>query len=302
MNGIVFDIQHYAIYDGPGIRTTVFLKGCLLRCVWCQNPESQRRTPDVSYFRERCADCGACVEVCPGDALELTEEGVHREAELCKVCGSCIQACPNQARDLIGRRLTVPEIVEVVSRDKPFYDNSGGGVTISGGEPTFQPDFLLALLRALRKEGVHTAVETCGFFREQVLEPLIDLVDLFLYDLKHMDPAVHKQFTAVSNELILSNFTEILSRVGSDRIVPRVPIIPGFNSDPESFDALTEFLRSVGYSGPVHLMPYNKLAKTKYEKVGMGTAYRDMGDLTTEQLEAIVARVEGASFPVVCNH
>jgi pyruvate formate lyase activating enzyme len=232
----------------------------------------------------------------------MTNDGVRRDAELCKVCGSCVSACPNQAREIIGRRLRVSEVVEVVSRDKPFYENSGGGVTISGGEPTFQAGFLLELLRAFQNQQIHTAIETCGLFPEGVLERLTERVDLFLYDLKHMDPGLHEEFTAVSNERILANFEEVLRRVGSERIVPRVPVIPGFNSDPESFEPLTAFLRGVGYAGPLHLMPYNKLAKTKYQKVGMGSSYQDMGDLTPAQLDAIVACIEEASFPVVCNH
>ena len=302
MHGIVFDIQHYAIYDGPGIRTTVFLKGCPLRCAWCHNPESQREAPEISYFRERCRECGSCVAACPAGALQLTDHGVLRDVRLCRACATCVEACPNGARELIGREMSVAEVVDAVVRDKPFYDNSGGGVTLSGGEPTMQRDFLLQLLAALKREGLHTALETCGFFQDNVVDLLVGLVDLFLYDIKQIDTEAHRQFTGVSSERVLTNFTAILGRVGSQRLLPRVPVIPGFNAGLEVLDGITDFLRQAGYSGPVHLIPYNRMARTKYEKVGMGSKYADMGDLNPSQLQAIIDRLEQQSFAVVCNH
>jgi pyruvate formate lyase activating enzyme len=302
VRGIVFDIQHYAIYDGPGIRTTVFFKGCPLRCAWCHNPESQRPAPEVGYVRERCQACGSCVAVCPAGALQLTDEGVRRDVKLCKACAMCVEACPNGARELIGREMSVADVVDGVVRDKPFYDNSGGGVTLSGGEPTMQRDFLLSLLAALKREGIHTALETCGFFQENLVDSLVAVVDVFLYDIKHIDLEAHKRFTGVSSERVLNNFTAILDSVGSQRILPRVPVIPGFNADLQVLDEITDFLRQAGYSGPVHLMPYNRMARTKYEKVGMGSKYADMGELAPSRLQAIVDRIEQRSFPVVCNH
>jgi pyruvate formate lyase activating enzyme len=327
VRGIVFDIQHYAIYDGPGIRTTVFFKGCPLRCTWCHNPESQRPAPEIGYIRERCQACGSCVAVCPAGALQLTDDGspsprpsptlrkrageggssastveVVRDVRLCKACATCVAACPNGARELIGREISVADVLDAVVRDKPFYDHSGGGVTLSGGEPTTQRDFLLQLLAALKRAGLHTALETCGFFQDNLVDPLVDLVDVFLYDIKHIDPEAHRRFTGVSSERVLANFIAILGRAGSRRILPRVPVIPGFNSDLEVLEEITDFLRQAGYSGPVHLMPYNRMARTKYEKVGMGSQYTDMGDLTPSQLQAIVDRIEQRSFPVVCNH
>ena len=302
MHGIVFDIQHYAIYDGPGIRTTVFLKGCPLRCAWCHNPESQREAPEVSYLRERCKACGSCVAVCPAGALQLTDDGVLRDVRLCRACATCVEACPNGARELIGREMSVADVMDAVVRDQPFYDHSGGGVTLSGGEPTVQRYFLLQLLAALKRASLHTALETCGFFHDNLVDSLVSLVDLFLYDIKHIDPESHKRFTEVSNERVLTNFTAILGRVGSQRVLPRIPVIPGFNTGPQALDGITDFLRQAGYSGPVHLMPYNRMARTKYEKVGMRAQYTDMGDLTPSQLQAIVDRIEQRSFPVVCNH
>lgn len=202
--------------------------------------------------------------------------------------------------ELIGREISSEEIVAIVSRDKPFYDNSGGGVTISGGEPTAQKDFLLAVLTGLKEKGIHTAVETCGSFSEDLIEHLLPLVDLFLFDIKHIDSHMHKRFTGVSNERILSNYSEIVRGSGSERIVPRIPLIPEFNADSRSIDEIISFLKEVRYRGPVHLMPYNRMAKTKYEKLGRGDAYRDMGEQTDEDVRNITERF-AKEYSVVCN-
>jgi len=203
--------------------------------------------------------------------------------------------------ETIGKELAPEEIVETVARDGAFYDGSGGGVTISGGEPTFQAEFLLEILRAVREERIHTALETCGYFRKELVDPLIGLVDLFLFDIKHVEPGIHKQYTGVSNEGILANFTQILSRVGSERIVPRIPVIPGFNDNPESIDKILSFLKETGHTGQVHLMPYNRMAKTKWEKIGRASSYSDMGELTEDTLDDMMSRIDAASFEAVCN-
>jgi len=301
MNGIIFDIQHYSVYDGPGIRTCVFLKGCPLRCAWCHNPESHKINPEVSYFKERCVSCGKCVEACPNEAIQLTKDGVVRDYERCTVCAKCVEACETGAMEVIGREVGAEEIAEAASRDKIFYDNSGGGVTISGGEPTVQKEFLFAILRELKNREIHTALETCGYFKDSLIDEMAGLVDLFLFDIKHMNQQAHKKFTGVSNEEILSNFEKIHSSVGSERIIPRIPLIPGFNTDPDAIDEIITFLKQIRYNGPVHFMPYNKMAKTKYEKVGKGHLYQDMGELPDEKINAIMKEIEDHSFQVVCN-
>jgi pyruvate formate lyase activating enzyme len=201
----------------------------------------------------------------------------------------------------IGKELSVNEIAESVSHDKIFYETSGGGVTISGGEPTFQADFLFEILRAVKQAGIHTAIETCGHFGDKLLDSLVELVDLFLYDIKHIDSETHKKFTGVSNETILANFSQILGRVGNERIIPRIPLISGINDDADSIDKIAAFLRQAGYRGPVHLMPYNRMAKTKWEKIGKGALYRDMGILSDETIAMIASRLETASLEPVCN-
>jgi len=302
MKGIVFDIQNYAIYDGPGIRTLIFLKGCPLKCLWCQNPESQKLYPQISYFKENCLLCETCVKSCPNNALRLIDDEIKRDTDHCILCGSCVAACPNKVMEIIGKEYSIEDLIEIALRDKPFYDNSGGGVTISGGEPTMQFNFLLELLKALKNKGIHIAIETCGYFNEDLRKDLIDNVDLFLFDIKHIDNKRHKEFTGEKNNIILSNFSNILSKTGIERIIPRIPLIPGVNTDEITIKSIISFLKNINYSGQIHLMPYNKLAKTKYEKVGMGNLYRDMGELTEEDLKKITDLFEQHSFQVVINH
>ncbi|MBN1880795.1 MAG: glycyl-radical enzyme activating protein [Deltaproteobacteria bacterium] len=300
-SGIVFDIAHYSIYDGPGIRTTVFFKGCPLRCAWCHNPESWKKKPEIGYLPSVCTGCGTCRDVCPAGAVAVVDGALFRDSSTCRVCGRCVDACPSGALEVIGGSLSTDDVLREVLVDLPFYEDSGGGVTVSGGEATMQPIFLVEVLTALKHHGIHTALETCGFFDASLVRPLDELVDLFLFDIKSLDTSRHREMTGVGIEKIIDNFTSILTLSGSSRIIPRIPIIPGFNADDDSIHSNARFLSSVEYTGPVHCMPYNTMAKSKYEKVGRADLYRDMGILSEDRLERISRIFTDAGFVVVIN-
>jgi len=299
--GIIFDIAHYSIYDGPGIRTTVFFKGCPLRCVWCHNPESWSMKPQIGYPSSLCVGCGTCQDVCPYEAITVIDGVYGRDASRCRVCGKCADSCPSGALEVIGRSVSTDEVLDEVLADRPFYEDSGGGVTVSGGEATAQSTFLLELLSALKDHGIHTALETCGFFDTSLLDPLNELVDLFLFDIKSLDSDQHREMTGVGIERITDNFTSLIGLSGSSRIIPRIPVIPGFNAQDDSISAIVRFLSSVGYTGPVHLMPYNSMAKSKYEKAGCEVLYRDMGVLTEDRLGRISDTFTDSGFDAVVN-
>jgi len=301
VSGIIFDLQYNALYDGPGIRTTVFFKGCPLRCAWCHNPESWRFEPEVTYVAGRCTGCSACVQACPRSARRLVNGRLEYDVEQCTVCGACAAACPNQAVQVVGESLPAKEVAQRIFRDKPFYEGSGGGATFTGGEPTGQFAFLVACLKETRRLGVHAAVETCGLFRTELLSDLLSLVDLFLFDLKLIDPDKHQRFTGADNKLILRNFRKIVKEAGTERIIPRLPLIPDVNDDEAEIGQVIAFLRRAGFIGEVHLMPYNPLARIKWEKIGRAGDYRDFGRLADQTMDRIVRQLEEAGFSVLVN-
>lgn len=270
LSGILFDIRRYSIHDGPGIRTTVFFKGCPLNCWWCHNPEG--KLPEIEiYLRDnRCIRCGACLDVCEPGAIYRHNDSFEVNRLLCTFCGACVQECYAEARELVGKRMTVAEVLEEIERDRPFYEQSGGGVTFSGGEPLFQPAFLAAMLQACRSQGIHTALDTCGYASWETLNHLRQDVDLFLYDLKLMDEERHRQFTGVSNQLILENLRR-LSALGSSLLV-RFPVIPYINDDEINLRQVVDFLLSLPQKYPVDLLPYHASALHKYN--GLGVEYR----------------------------
>jgi pyruvate formate lyase activating enzyme len=263
--GIVFDIKKFSIHDGPGIRTTVFFKGCPLRCWWCHNPEGLTPEPELMIQASRCIKCGACLVICTHGAISWNGNEAITDAEKCVRCGACVAACYAEARQIVGREMTVPEVMAEIERDVPFYDESGGGVTFSGGEPLLQRDFLLELLRACKARGIHTAVDTCGSAPWEVLDSVREFVDLFLYDLKLIDDTLHRKFTGVSNALILSNL-QALSQHGHGIIV-RLPLIPGINDDEENLHQIGSFAAALPHLTRIDVLPYHGLGDEKYSRL-----------------------------------
>ena len=275
--GVVFDIKHYAIHDGPGIRTTVFLKGCPLDCVWCHNPESKHPQPEFMWWPTRCIGCGCCEESCPEGAVTIGDKLVIDE-EKCVRCGSCVEGCYAEALELVGREMSVEEVMEEVRRDSMFYRESGGGVTFSGGEPLMQLMFLVELLEACKREGFHTAVDTSGQAEQAALEKIMEYTDLFLYDVKHLDPEQHRKFTGTSNELVLSNLALLRGRA----VVVRVPLVPGVNDDEENIRSMGEYVSGLEFSD-LCLLPYHKVGTEKAHRLNRETGLPFVAEAPTDE-------------------
>lgn len=289
--GIIFDISRFCVHDGPGIRTTVFLKGCPLRCAWCHNPESQKMSPEIMLAPERCAGCGACVNACAAGLHRLGDGHIYDRAA-CTGCGLCAAVCPTEALRIAGRRSTAADIMKEVLRDRAFYEESGGGITVSGGEPMMQPDFLQELLLLARQEGVHTCVETCGHAPEAAFRKIAPLVDLFLYDWKESDPEKHLSYTGADNRLILSNL-EYLSRCNAD-IILRLPFIPGYNDTKAHLAGIAALANRHPRIRRIEIMPYHPLGVSKAQELGRAETGDALPEIPGKQLlETVLNELRG---------
>jgi len=266
LKGLVFNIQRYSIHDGPGIRTTVFFKGCPLRCKWCSNPESVVPQPEIMVREARCNGCRRCIEVCSPGALSLASTGLWLDREKCDLCLKCIDACWEDAIEVAGRYMSLEEVIDECRKDELFYHNSGGGITLSGGEPLLQADFALALLNRFKILGLNTALDTCGQVQWPVLEKALESADLVLFDIKHLDPAEHRDGTGVDNKLILANFEKAMNS-GKARIWVRVPVIPGYNDSNQYMEELAGRLKGMR-AEKLSLLGYHEWGRAKYQSLG----------------------------------
>ncbi|MDH4196084.1 MAG: glycyl-radical enzyme activating protein [Candidatus Aminicenantes bacterium] len=297
MTGRVFDIKRYSIHDGPGIRTTVFLKGCSLRCLWCHNPESVDPGPELMHWPSRCSRCYSCLQACPKGALAKDAAGaVAIDRAKCDLCGQCAEACLYDALQVIGREMSVEDVLEEAGKDKIFYDQSGGGITLSGGDPSVQAGFAEALLEGCRARGIGTAVDTAGLSSNGVLDRLASKADLILYDLKVMDDVRHKELTGVSNVPVLDNLKRLAA--GRTEVWVRIPLVAGVNDDDDNIRRTIGFLSSLKTIRRVGLLPYHSSGLDKARRIGRENDFRKFEAPSEERIAAIAAAFREAGFEV----
>lgn len=280
--GLIFNIQKFSIHDGPGIRTTVFLKGCPLACKWCSNPESQFDKVQILYDVKKCVNCNTCVNTCNQNAISMTDQHIQIDTNKCIGCLQCVHNCPYQALSYEGEYKSIEEIVSTCLQDKDFYEESNGGVTISGGEGMSQPMFLKELIKTLKKHNIHVAIETTGYIKKEIFQEIAPMLDLLLFDVKHYDSELHYRGTKVHNELILSNLTWAIQQ-GID-VLPRIPVIPEFNASLEDAKGLADALIKAGATR-VQLLPFHQFGEKKYELLNRPYAYKNKKALYPEDLE-----------------
>ncbi len=262
--GVVFNIQGFSIHDGPGIRTTVFLKGCPLRCSWCANPESINHKPELAVSRSRCNNCGKCLEICPEGAIAFSSDKVIEiDRGRCTACGRCVEVCYPEALNIYGKERTVEDVFEKVQRDRIFYQGSGGGVTVSGGEPLAQPEFVTALFEACHQAGIQTCLDTCGYASPEVLKKVLALTDHVLYDIKHMDSKVYRRFTGKPNDLILANAKAVA--MSGVSVLFRMPLIPTVNDSLQNIRVAAHFLKTLRDDITIEVLPYHRMGMGKYK-------------------------------------
>lgn len=286
-SGLVFNIQKYSVHDGPGIRTIVFLKGCPLKCQWCANPESQHPHSDLLYNPNKCigtGECGYCLKACKAGAITEIEGKVAINRELCTLCGDCAEACPAKAVEICGVLMTVDEVLNIIEEDSTFYTRSGGGVTLSGGEPLFQADFAGRLLAEAKQRGLDTAIETTGFAEWENITKVLKYTDTVYYDIKCMDSQKHKKYTGVSNEKILFHFKKICTEFPDIAIRVRTPVIPGFNDTKQDIMAIVDFIKGISRHIEYEVLPYHRFGESKYASLGRTYLLKGVPTLEQEKL------------------
>jgi len=280
----IFNIQHFSTEDGPGVRTTVFLQGCPLKCLWCANPESQKAERQLAHRAPICVKCGCCIKSCPNGALSVKNGEISIDREKCVSCGTCVEACPSHAMFFYGEERTLDSVFSEIMRDKGYYETSGGGITCSGGEAMLQADFVGELFRRCKAEGIHTALDTCGQFPSSNIEKVLPFTDLVLYDIKHMDSKKHLEYTGFGNELILENLRLIHKYPA--KIFIRIPVIPGYNDSEDALTAAADHIKDLDPALHVDLLPYHKFGLGKYKMLGMPYELNGVSSPTAVQKES----------------
>ena len=293
---LVTNIQKYSIHDGDGIRTTVFFKGCPLKCEWCHNPETQRFERELQCDKEKCVGCGTCAKVCPNDAITMVDGKPELDKEKCQLCGKCDNFCPQGIREIVGQEYPVKELVKELMKDRMFYEQSGGGVTLSGGEVmAMSTDYILQIAKALKKEEISLTIDTCGYVSYDKFEAILPYVDTFLYDVKVMDPELHKKYIGVDNKLILDNLVK-LSDAGA-RIYIRIPTIKEVNGNVQNMEDTIHFLKKHGiHPAQVNMLPYHNTGSSKYPKLGMEYKGTDLHAPEKEEMESFVKLFQDAGY------
>jgi len=301
--GLIFEIQRFSTEDGPGIRTTVFMKHCPLKCVWCHNPESILKKQQIEWLKHKCIGCRTCIDTCQLNALILDQEEMKIDRNLCNSCGECVNECPSTALHMFGKWWELEDLFEEINKDKIYYDTSKGGITISGGEPTLQPKFLLNLLKKCKDNKINTALDTCGYFSRETFKSILPYIDLFLFDIKEINAEKHIEYTGVSNERILKNVQWISNyqKKNDKKIWIRTPIIPNYTANEENIREIGEFIVNKLNNVPEQwdLLAFNNLCASKYQRLNLDWVFKDEPLMFKEQMESLyeIARSTGVKNP-----